>query len=71
MGRDGVRVNAISAGPIKTLAASGVKNFRKMLSQHSARAPLRKNSNYRRSWEMLQHFSARIMQAELLEKLPM
>ena len=33
-------VNAISAGPIKTLAASGVKNFRKMLSQHSARAPL-------------------------------
>jgi enoyl-[acyl-carrier protein] reductase I len=40
MGRDGVRVNAISAGPIKTLAASGVKNFRKMLSQHSARAPL-------------------------------
>jgi enoyl-[acyl-carrier protein] reductase I len=40
MGRDGVRVNAISAGPIKTLAASGVKNFRKMLSQHSDRAPL-------------------------------
>ena len=40
MGRDNVRVNAISAGPIKTLAASGVKNFRKMLSQHSDRAPL-------------------------------
>ena len=40
MGKDGVRVNAISAGPIKTLAASGVKNFRKMLSQHSERAPL-------------------------------
>jgi enoyl-[acyl-carrier protein] reductase I len=40
MGSDNVRVNAISAGPIKTLAASGVKNFRKMLSQHSARAPL-------------------------------
>ena len=40
MGRDNVRVNAISAGPIKTLAASGVKNFRKMLSQHSKRAPL-------------------------------
>jgi len=40
MGRDGVRVNAISAGPIKTLAASGVKNFRKMLSQHALRAPL-------------------------------
>ena len=40
MGRDNVRVNAISAGPIKTLAASGVKNFRKMLSQHSDRATL-------------------------------
>ena len=40
MGRDNIRVNAISAGPIKTLAASGVKNFRKMLTQHSERAPL-------------------------------
>src|SRR6056300_574122 len=40
MGSNNIRVNAISAGPIKTLAASGVKNFRKMLSQHSERAPL-------------------------------
>ena len=40
LGKDNIRVNAISAGPIKTLAASGVKNFRKMLSQHSTRAPL-------------------------------
>ena len=40
MGKDGTKVNAISAGPIKTLAASGIKNFRKMLSQHSNRAPL-------------------------------
>jgi enoyl-[acyl-carrier protein] reductase I len=40
LGKYGYRVNAISAGPIKTLAASGVKNFRKMLSQHSNRAPL-------------------------------
>ena len=40
MGKDNIRVNAISAGPIKTLAASGVKNFRRMLTQHSARAPL-------------------------------
>ena len=40
LGKNNVRVNAISAGPIKTLAASGVKNFRKMLSQHSNRAPL-------------------------------
>lgn len=40
MGSRNIRVNAISAGPIKTLAASGVKNFRKMLSQHSNKAPL-------------------------------
>ncbi len=40
LGKQNVRVNAISAGPIKTLAASGVKNFRKMLVQHSSRAPL-------------------------------
>ena len=40
LGKDNIRVNAISAGPIKSLAASGVKNFRKMLTQHSARAPL-------------------------------
>ena len=42
-GKDGHRVNAISAGPVKTLAASGVKNFRKMLSYNSARAPLGRN----------------------------
>ena len=42
MGPDGIRVNAISAGPIKTLAASGVKNFRKMLSNYTKRAPLRR-----------------------------
>lgn len=40
LGKDNIRVNAISAGPIKTLAASGVKNFKKMLGQHSSRAPL-------------------------------
>tara|TARA_B100001287_G_scaffold53788_1_gene42444 strand:- start:8230 stop:9021 length:792 start_codon:yes stop_codon:yes gene_type:complete len=40
MGANNIRVNAISAGPIKTLAASGVKNFRKMLSQHSNKSPL-------------------------------
>ena len=40
MGKDDIRVNAISAGPIKTLAASGVKNFKKLLSQHSDKAPL-------------------------------
>ena len=43
LGEDGHRVNAISAGPIKTLAASGVKNFRKMLSYNASRSPLLKN----------------------------
>jgi len=43
LGKEGHRVNAISAGPIKTLAASGVKDFRKMLSYNSSRAPLARN----------------------------
>ena len=43
LGKEGHRVNAISAGPIKTLAASGVKNFRKMLSYNAGRAPLGRN----------------------------
>jgi enoyl-[acyl-carrier protein] reductase I len=41
-GPSNVRVNAISAGPIKTLAAAGIKNFRKMLSESSEIAPLRR-----------------------------
>ena len=36
------QVNAISAGPIRTLAASGIKNFRKMLDAFEHTAPLRK-----------------------------
>ena len=43
LGKEGHRVNAISAGPIKTLAASGVKNFRKMLSYNASRSPLGRN----------------------------
>ncbi len=43
MGKEGHRVNAISAGPIKTLAASGVKNFRKMLSYNASRSPIGRN----------------------------
>ena len=42
MGPKGVRVNGISAGPIKTLAASGIKDFSKML-QASAASPLGRN----------------------------
>ena len=42
MGPQGVRVNGISAGPIKTLAASGIKDFSKMLKA-AATAPIRRN----------------------------
>ncbi|MDG6896026.1 enoyl-ACP reductase FabI [Volucribacter amazonae] len=40
MGKQGIRVNAISAGPIRTLAASGIKDFKKMLSTFEKTAPL-------------------------------
>jgi len=43
MGAKGVRVNGISAGPIKTLAASGIKDFGKLLGQFAAQAPIRRN----------------------------
>ncbi len=43
LGPDGIRVNAISAGPIKTLAAAGISDFRKMLDQVEHSAPLRRN----------------------------
>ena len=43
MGRQNVRVNAISAGPIKTLAASGSGFFRKILHWNELNAPLRRN----------------------------
>ncbi len=42
LGPKGIRVNAISAGPIKTLAASGVHGLSKMLEYHRGQAPLRK-----------------------------
>ena len=40
--RDGIRVNAISAGPIKTLAASGIGDFRYILKWNELNAPLRR-----------------------------
>lgn len=43
MGEQGVRVNAVSAGPIKTLAASGIGDFRKMLHWNALNAPLNRN----------------------------
>jgi len=42
-GDRGIRVNAISAGPIKTLAASGIGDFRKILTYNEENSPLRKN----------------------------
>ena len=44
LGPRGIRVNALSAGPIKTLAASGVHGLSKMLEYHRTYAPLRKNT---------------------------
>lgn len=43
LGPKGIRVNAISAGPIRTLAASGIKGFREMLDYNAQTAPLRDN----------------------------
>ena len=42
LGAKGVRVNGISAGPIKTLAASGIKDFSKLLTDFAANAPIRR-----------------------------
>ncbi len=43
LGPDGIRVNAISAGPIKTLAASGIGDFRYILKWNELNSPLRRN----------------------------
>jgi enoyl-[acyl-carrier protein] reductase I len=43
LGPQGIRVNAISAGPIKTLAASGIGGFSSILQVYRDRAPLRRN----------------------------
>jgi enoyl-[acyl-carrier protein] reductase I len=43
LGPEGIRVNAISAGPLRTLAASGIGDFRKILDYMEKNAPLRRN----------------------------
>jgi len=43
LGHQGIRVNGISAGPIKTLAASGIGDFSKLLSYNEKHAPLKRN----------------------------
>jgi enoyl-[acyl-carrier protein] reductase I len=45
LGPKGIRVNAISAGPVKTLAAAGVHGLSKMLEYHREHAPLRRNTD--------------------------
>jgi enoyl-[acyl-carrier protein] reductase I len=43
LGPEGIRVNAISAGPMRTLAAAGISGFRKFLDDAANNAPLRRN----------------------------
>jgi enoyl-[acyl-carrier protein] reductase I len=43
LGADNIRVNAISAGPVKTLAARGIADFTTMLNKHAQTAPLKRN----------------------------
>lgn len=43
LGPRGIRVNAVSAGPIRTLAAAGIKDFRKMQAAYAESTPLRRN----------------------------
>jgi len=43
LGKRGIRVNALSPGPIKTLSAAGIPNFRKMLRHYEGASPLRRN----------------------------
>lgn len=43
LGPEGIRVNAVSAGPIRTLAAAGIKNFKSMLDEAERKVPLRHN----------------------------
>ena len=43
LGKEGIRVNAVSAGPIKTLSAKGIKDFGSILTEVEKRAPLHRN----------------------------
>jgi len=43
LGKNGVRINAISAGPIRTIASSGIKDFNLLLNFVESHAPLRRN----------------------------
>lgn len=43
MGPNGIRVNAISSGPIRTVASSGINNFKKILNYYKENAPIKRN----------------------------
>ena len=43
LGPSGVRVNAISAGPLRTLSSAGIRGFKAMLHHHAERSPLGRN----------------------------
>ena len=43
LGEKNIRVNAISAGPVRTLAASGISDFKSILQMHASKSPLRRN----------------------------
>ena len=45
LGRENIRVNAISAGPIKTLAAAGINDFNKILEIYEQKSPIKNNIN--------------------------
>ena len=45
LGKENIRVNSISAGPMKTLAASGIGDFRYILKWNEYNSPLRRNVN--------------------------
>ena len=71
LGPEGTRVNAISAGPIKTLAAAGIANFRKMLDHVEQNAPLRRSVTHRRSRQRRRRSCARISRRASPAKSPM
>ena len=50
LGPRGIRVNAISAGPVRTLAATGVAGFRDMYARFRDTAPLRRNITLGTTW---------------------
>ena len=49
LGKDGIRVNALSAGPVRTISASGVGDFKKMLTLYETFSPLRREHHRGRS----------------------